>query len=123
MTYDISQGQNYECYKHSVMNILDLKMKIPSIIFMTDFRRDLHVFLYAIGKHVHFCIWDSIHQKQYTQTLGTALNLQSNPFVLLSGTVVSVMIMAKWNPCSSHPFSGFGVQKWPNKNTTESCFP
>lgn len=32
MAHDISQGQNYRCYKYSFVNISYLKIKAPSII-------------------------------------------------------------------------------------------
>lgn len=95
LTYYASRDCNYECYKHkhSIMNILDFKIKAPSAILMTDCRRDFHVCLCAIAS---MCI--SAHTTQYptksTQTLGTA-SMQPMLSGLLSGTMLSMTIMVK----------------------------
>lgn len=60
LTYYASRDWNYECYKHSIMNILDFEIKAPSAVLMTDCRRDFHVCLCAI---VSMCI--SAHTIQY----------------------------------------------------------
>lgn len=72
------------------------------------------MFAYVLGEHVYFLSQDPVsHPKQDPQTLGSELSLETVYSRLFAGTMLSVMITAKWNPCVAkwNSLSISGVQK------------